>query len=325
MILLEPSYKIFEDNLRERFAAGEPDKLTMTVADFDGVTYKVSTPDSKSLHILHISMSLKCFPELQQFGADAVLRRIYGDEMVIAPEPGYDVTLRVDQERLPADKGRRFIGHGLQHGIDVGSNHHRVLAEAFIRQIALLKRNALAAPFEAAFAAQLEGRETALMAIHYRDEETIYVKAQSDRVTVIFSTVFKEETDRIFGKVFLQEFVDARRQPAIQNAPQVLYSPREPPLELKGVPGLQDSDQVAYVTFVLFPRHFSKDAAADCISRIQLFRDYLHYHIKASKAYMHSRMRARVDAMMKVLNRAKPENPADKEKKTASGKTFKRS
>ena len=42
------------------------------------------------------------------------------------------------------------------------------------------------------------------MAIHYRDEEAIYIKASHDRVTVIFSTIFREETDRIFGKVFLQ-------------------------------------------------------------------------------------------------------------------------
>lgn len=42
------------------------------------------------------------------------------------------------------------------------------------------------------------------MQVHYRDEEAIYVRASADRVTVIFSTVFREETDRIFGKVFLQ-------------------------------------------------------------------------------------------------------------------------
>lgn len=47
-----------------------------------------------------------------------------------------------------------------------------------------------------------EGGE--VMAIHYRDEEAIYIKASHDRVTVIFSTIFREETDRIFGKVFLQ-------------------------------------------------------------------------------------------------------------------------
>ena len=42
------------------------------------------------------------------------------------------------------------------------------------------------------------------MEIHYRDEEAIYVQAAHDRVTVIFSTIFKDETDKTFGKVFLQ-------------------------------------------------------------------------------------------------------------------------
>jgi actin related protein 2/3 complex subunit 2 len=92
-----------------------------------------------------------------------------------------------------------------------------------------------------------EGGE--VMAIHYRDEESIFIKASHDRVTVIFSTIFREETDRVFGKVFIQEFVDARRR-AIQNAPQVLFR-TEPPLELQGVPGVKDSGngEIGYVTF----------------------------------------------------------------------------
>ena len=75
--------------------------------------------------------------------------------------------------------------------------------------IALFKRNALAAPFELAFTSQ-KGLESAgtgtgdLMQIHYRDEEAIYIQSSNDRVTVIFSTVFRDETDRIYGKVFLQ-------------------------------------------------------------------------------------------------------------------------
>lgn len=75
---------------------------------------------------------------------------------------------------------------------------------------------------------------------------------------------------------------------------------------------------------VLFPRHFTNpETQARTITQIQLFRDYLHYHIKCSKAYMHSRMRARVAEFLKVLNRAKPEE--EKERKTASGRTFTRS
>ena len=81
--------------------------------------------------------------------------------------------------------------------------------DAYFKSISLLKRNALASPFELAFHTQkqLEQAGSAqgdLMAMHYRDEEVIYIQASPDRVTVIFSTVFREETDRIFGKVFLQ-------------------------------------------------------------------------------------------------------------------------
>lgn len=59
----------------------------------------------------------------------------------------------------------------------------------------------------------------------------------------------------------------------------MLYSNREPPLEIRSVPGLSRGEDVGYVTFVLFPRHYhNSDVMASTISRIQLFRDYLHYH-----------------------------------------------
>jgi actin related protein 2/3 complex subunit 2 len=73
---------------------------------------------------------------------------------------------------------------------------------------------------------------------------------------------------------------------------------------------------------VLFPRHFaSPEQTVSTINRIQLFRDYLHYHIKCSKAYMHSRMRYRVAEFLKILNRAKPE-VAVQDRRTATGRTF---
>ena len=83
--------------------------------------------------------------------------------------------------------------------------------DAFVMSISLFKRNALAAPFELGFKIQKEleasgGTQGELMQVHYRDEEAIYVQASADRVTVIFSTIFREETDRIFGKVFLQVY-----------------------------------------------------------------------------------------------------------------------
>ncbi|KAK9464888.1 Arp2/3 complex, 34 kd subunit p34-Arc-domain-containing protein [Lipomyces arxii] len=313
MLLLQYHNLLIQSILSERFSPDSlPVSLDQVISDFDNVTYHVSTPESKSK--IMISLSIRCYKDLQKYGVEKVLAQKYGP-YIVSPEPGFDFSIVVDLDNLPSEPGER---------------------EQLIEQIALFKRNALAAPFEMAFdqfdelaadakknAIDLSVPEDSgsdVMAINYREEESIYIKPSHDRVTVIFSTVFREETDRVFGKVFLQEFVDARRR-AIQNAPQVLYSSKEPPLEIRSVPGVRSSDDIGYITFVLFERHITKDRRENCISHIQIFRDYFHYHIKCSKAYMHSRMRFRVAEFLKVLNRAKPE-VAEKEKKTATGRRF---
>ncbi|KAH6915860.1 arp2/3 complex 34 kDa subunit [Coprinopsis sp. MPI-PUGE-AT-0042] len=301
MILLESHNVIIQNTLNEKLVKAS--SLDVQFVDYDGVRFHLSTPEKKTQLLL--SMHIRCWDELVLYGALEVLGREYGSLLLPQAEPEYNVSLSIDLEQVPTEQEAR---------------------DAFILSIALFKRHALAAPFERAFQSQkdLEGQGSGqgeLMSIHYRDEEAIYVQSATDRVTVIFSTVFQEETDRIFGKVFLQEFVDARRQPSIQNAPQVLYSNRDPPLEIRNVPGLRTGEDVGYVTFVLFPRHFNNPTVAfSSISHIQLFRDYLHYHIKCSKAYMHSRMRHRVTEFQKVLNRAKAEVAT--ERKTVTGRTM---
>ncbi|KAH8700690.1 putative ARP2/3 complex 34 kDa subunit [Talaromyces proteolyticus] len=316
MLLLDYHNVLIQSLLIERFSGAAPVSIDQIVSDFDGVTFHVSTPESKTKIV--ISIALKCFRELVQYGAQAVLEREYGP-YIVNPEAGYDFSVQVDLEDLPADEEGK---------------------EDLIRRLSLLKRNVMAAPFERAFDEFAKLSEEAskyttesapqgikeggeVMAVHYREEEAIYIKSSHDRVTVIFSTIFREETDRIFGKVFLQEFVDARRRvQTLQNAPQVLFR-NDPPLELQGIPGLKNSGdgKYSYITFVLFPRHLTPQRRNDSISHIQTFRDYFHYHIKASKAYIHTRMRKRTADFLQVLNRARPENE-ERERKTASGRTF---
>lgn len=243
--------------------------IDQVVSDFDGVTFHLSTPESKTKIL--ISITVKCFKELLQYGAQEVLAREYGP-YIVNPEPGYDFSVEIDLENLPAEEEAR---------------------EELIMRLALMKRNAMAAPFERAFDEFTKLSEEAsrftsesappgvkeggqVMAIHYREEEAIYIKATYDRVTVIFSTVFRDETDRIFGKVFLQvslgfglglavanghqEFADARKRGmAMQNAPQVLFR-NDPPLELEGVPGVNNAGEgeMSYVTFGIAFSHLHR-------------------------------------------------------------------
>lgn len=73
-----------------------------------------------------------------------------------------------------------------------------------------------------------------------------YVEAQADRVTVVFSTIFRDEDDVVLGKVFMQELKEGRR--ASHTAPQVLFSHREPPMELANTDA-RIGDNIGYVTF----------------------------------------------------------------------------
>lgn len=289
-----------------------PAAIDQVVSDFDNVTFHISTPETKTKIL--VSMYIKCYPDLEKYGVEKVLQREYG-KYIVESEPGYNFSLLIDLENLPETAEERVE-----------------LAE----KVALLRRNAMAAPFEQAFDRFDELAQEAsntnvdlyaptkdsepVLAIHYRPHESIYIQPSYDRVTVHFSTLFRDDTDRVLGKIFLQEFVDARKR-AIQNAPQVLYSSQPPP-ELRSAGAKDDGGETGYITFVLFPRHLIRGERREkCISHVMVFRDYFQYHIKCSKAYMHTRMRYRVAEFLKVLNRAKPEN-VEKERKTASGRKF---
>lgn len=297
MILLESKNSTIQETLLQRFeaikAGQKPDPIETQVADFDGVIYHISNPDSDRSKI-RLSISLKFYQELQEHGSDEVLRRIYGTHFSAAEE-NYDASLLFDLNKLPSD--------------------YQELALSASK----LRRNCFAAVFEKYFDFQEKGELGHKRAvIHYRQDESMYVDAQHDRVTVIFSTVFKDANDAVIGKIFLQEFKEGRRASA--TSPSVLFAYGEAPRELANTDA-KVGDNIGYVTFILFPRHTNRDARDNTIDLIHTFRNYLHYHIKCSKAYMHSRQRAKTSEFLKILNRAKPEAKTGT-KKTMQGKTF---
>lgn len=73
------------------------------VSDFDGVTFHISTPESKSKIL--VSISIKCYKELVKYGAQDVLQREYGP-YIVNPEQGYDFSVQVDLDNLPTDQGK---------------------------------------------------------------------------------------------------------------------------------------------------------------------------------------------------------------------------
>jgi actin related protein 2/3 complex subunit 2 len=296
MLLLDYHNKIIEDTLIEKWNdGGKHESIEAVIADFDGVTFHLSSEgDNKNL--LKISISIKCFAELRKQGVEDILKQHYGAYLT-SPEKGYDASLLIDLDKVPSD------------------------IAGTARNIALFKRHCLASPFYKVFSDIEAKKPGSLIELNYRDGEAFYIKPESDRAIVVFVTSMKDPDDVVLAKVFLQEYQDARR--SLTNCPSVTYSQKEPPLELKGVRHLRVGDGTSYISFVLFAPHISGKKKETCIDNILTFRNHLQYHMKCSKAYLHTRMRNRVRSFLQVLNRAKSE-PESKEKRTITGKTFTR-
>ncbi|TDH68286.1 hypothetical protein CCR75_003225 [Bremia lactucae] len=302
MLFLESENKIIKEVLTGRLGEKAPrpvQPLEIRLCDFDDVQYDMSIADN----ILTISMAYPPYTTLEGLGAKQMFAVTYPEFQIVAPKTGFDLSLQVN--------------------VDVITPTNAV---SFIERLSVIKRNILAAPFEQCFAALQSGNASTLGAVQipFRRNETVYVLPQADRIVIVYSVCFDDKTDQAIARVFLQEFVDTRR--TVNNAPPVAFG-RDPPLELRGAPGLcQSPDLVGYLSLAIFPTHVdTAEKRIKAATLVQGLRNYLHYHIKASKTYLHIRMRKRVDLLLQVLNRARPEKDQTKtQKKTITGRTFAR-
>eukprot|EP00644_Phytophthora_capsici_P006780 jgi/Phyca11/504480/fgenesh2_kg.PHYCAscaffold_8_\ len=302
MLFLESENKIIKEVLEGRLGASAPrpvQPLEIRLCDFDDVQYDMSIADN----LLTVSMAYPPYKTLEGLGAKQMFAVTYPEFQLIAPKTGFDFSLQVNVDVITP-----------------------VNAASFIERISVLKRNILSAPFEQCFEALQNGNASSLGAVQipYRRNETMYVLPQADRIIIVYSVCFEDKTDQAIARVFLQEFVDTRR--TVNNAPPVAFG-KDPPLELRNAPGLRNSpDLVGYLSLAIFPTHVdTTEKRIKAATLVQGLRNYLHYHIKASKTYLHIRMRKRVDLLLQVLNRARPEKDQSKtQKKTITGRTFAR-
>lgn len=84
-----------------------PSSLDVQFVDYDGVRFHLSTPQVKTTLLL--SMHIRCWPELEQYGALDILRREYGALLAPQPEPEYNVSLEIDLTAAPTDPGACYV------------------------------------------------------------------------------------------------------------------------------------------------------------------------------------------------------------------------
>lgn len=237
-------------------------------------------------------MSIKSADVLKRLGSADLLNHHFPG-MEARPDAGYNVALEFNCDNLANP-------------------------EETLNQISQLKRHVLGGPLHAAFSA-ISNRSAlpAPAVLSFRKNETIYVCPSAGKVVVVFFVDFVDSTDQALARVFLQEFVEAQR--TVRSAPPVSYS-REPPREIASLVKSYNPEAAGFISFAFEERHVQGQHLDNSVTMLTGFRNYLHYHIKCSKTYLHMRMRKRVAGWLQVLNRAVPDT--ETEKKTATGKSF---
>lgn len=311
---LPPFNLVLRDTLLARLAAlapgsDAPPALAVSLTEFDDFSYLLAADDAATVSL---SLGLPVDPSGERGGgalpegAAAAVVETYAPYGTVAatPAPGYALTLVLDLAQLAAAAG------GAAAEAERCASLRAVVQGAPLR--ALLNQLATGAPVS-----------DALVALHHRPGEAFFAtRSDSESVTVVFPMRFADAADVVLARTFLAQFAEARRGGALSTAPSCSYGP-SPPDELRRAPAaLAQGANGGYVSLVLFKRHVAggrrvESACWSCCT----FYAFVAFHLKCSKAYMHSAMRRRAASLLQVLNRAKPEGP--REKKTASGRTFK--
>eukprot|EP00455_Lapot_gusevi_P047947 TRINITY_DN6569_c0_g1_i1.p1 TRINITY_DN6569_c0_g1~~TRINITY_DN6569_c0_g1_i1.p1 ORF type:complete len:255 (+),score=86.83 TRINITY_DN6569_c0_g1_i1:193-957(+) len=242
-----------------------------------------------------VSMSTPAWAQLASLGAMETIESIFG-QYVTAPFDDASITLRVDLSNPIAQP------------------------DELIRNISLLKTHALGAPLNRYLAALQSGQSMDAAKLEIRADTIIYMFPKNDRVTLVYSLDFHNKSDLVIAKVFLNAFVEVRR--TMPQAPICAFDVR-PPLEMRHFNIEEPTGNVGFLSITVLREHVNSDAKREqAVGLLHMLRNYIQYHIKCSKAYFHQRMRARVIALLQVMNRARMDDLRPNAKKTASGRTF---
>jgi len=298
MILLEPGNRILADTVAGKIKHDPNEKrepIDVRLCDFDEVGYRVFV-DANTRNLMQVSISLPCWGEIKDHGGEEALKKHYPGLAQPEAAQGYDVTLQIDLEHLPCP------------------------ADELIQKLSLLKANLVGGLFYRYLNVLLAGGgPSEPYKFNMRNDTVVYLFPTAERVTVIFSLDFNERVDLAVAKVFLQEFVESRRH--LGAAPPCAFNVN-PPMELKHFNILEPQGKLGFLSFAILKNHVDNNKLDRVVATLQTFRNYLQYHLKCSKAHFHARMRARVRALLKVLNRAKTDQDDNAPKKTITGKTF---
>jgi actin related protein 2/3 complex subunit 2 len=306
MLILEVESAILRNLLERSLDPNETLSGEYIFCDFDGVRYRVNFlmaghGREKRPGGVTIEIMIGCWDQLKEFGAQETFDRLYG-QYAVPPtaDKGITWTLGIKFDLQPLAEAER---------------------KALVTLACRLKANLLGAPILWVAEQFANKSNFAPFEIPYRGStgESFFVTPTDQGASVTFRIRFSDPGDKVIGAVFFQELggdVVRRKIPAV---PVVKYSETATgDLASFPAPG-GDPKLYGYLTIVLQARQLSAAKKGETADLVPMFRNYVHYHIKCAKAFLHQKMRARTADLLAKLAQATPE-PKQKIRRTITGK-----
>jgi actin related protein 2/3 complex subunit 2 len=352
LIRLSSKNAILEENLRARLIEGLREPCSLTFCDFDDVSFSLNVSE-ESESIVKVNMAMRDFSRLRKNGTQEILDREFpGFETT--PDKGFDVALKFDCEKVrnkeellaklvdlrklcssgPLEKaGKNMLSGGgagavmchayrktesiyvapladqivVVYLVDFEDSTEKALGKVFLQEFVDAQRKLRHAPV-------ISYR----LALHFSPH--LFTSRQFSSLDFVF--FFSSSFLRLLCLYAFDFYHILPSILTIYSHPVRTPQPNSPspPAEIAGQLETYDPDMCGFVSLSLEKRHVQGSNMQTTLDQLTAFRQYLHYHIKASKTYLHMRMRKRMESWMKVLKRAMPE--VETTKKTAAGKTF---
>ena len=284
MMAIDPHHPLIVDTLTTLLRADiDPSTINMKIPDYDGTLYLLAGISDSMIAFIMQSEEVKSIGEAG--GYEALDNFLQGFQIDRTAPNQYSVI--IDKSQLPTETEAR---------------------KAAVAQIAdkfsLLRTTFLSGPFFKAIAAVKQGLPFQAQQVNIRKNEKLWVIPAEGRVTFVFQIVYKDSNDASFARIFLQEFQDSKKK--ISNAPVISFGTAPP----ENISQYRPKTEGLFLSLTILRDQITNPVEqAKCLSG---FRQYLTYHIHASKTYLHMRMRKRTEVLHTALKQAVPEKLEEK-------------
>lgn len=288
MMSIDPHHPLLIDNISALLCSEiDLSAINIKLTDYDGIVYLITGYNADSICFTFMIPQLTSVGEAGGF--ESIEANYSGFPVYIETS---DITLFIDRTQIPDPS--QFEAR-------------RARANQISQQFSLFRTHFLSGPFIKALRSVKKGIPCESREIQIRPNEKLWITPGENRVNMIFQVNFADHTDGSLSKVFLQEFVDAKRQ--VPDAPVISFS-QNAPESIRSFGCSPNPHTIGFLSVTLLKEQIKNEEE---IGRwLSSFKQYVTYHLHCCKTYLHMRMRKKADGLLKVLQTAVPERLEEK-------------